>query len=110
MLVSIGQEHGVSAAQVALAYLLERPAVTSLVIGARTAEQLADNLAAAELVLTEEERERLDTVSDLPLIYRYWPGATTCTSQRRPGQSRSLPSVVTRRQPRTSASARQAAS
>ena len=84
VLVSIGQERGVSAAQVALAYLLERPAVTSLVIGARTAEQLADNLAAAELVLTEEERERLDTVSDLPLIYPYWHQANTGSDRLSP--------------------------
>ena len=65
-------------------YLLERPAVTSLVIGARTAEQLADNLAAAELVLTEEERERLDTVSDLPLIYPYWHQANTGSDRLSP--------------------------
>ena len=44
-LVEIGEEHGVSAAQVALAWLLGRPGVTSLIVGARTEEQLADNLA-----------------------------------------------------------------
>ncbi len=49
--VEIGEDHGVSAAQVALAWLLGRPGVSSLVIGARTEEQLADNLAAAELEL-----------------------------------------------------------
>src|SRR5271156_4738566 len=47
VLVGIGEERGVSAAQVALAYLLGRPAVTSVIIGARTTEQLADNLTAA---------------------------------------------------------------
>ena len=76
-LVGIGAEHGVSAAQVALAYLLGKPAVTSLVIGARTAGQLADNLAAADLVLTAEERARLDKVSAPPLIYPYWHQAKT---------------------------------
>src|ERR687889_524196 len=60
VLVEIGEAHGVSAARVALAYLLAKPAVTSLIVGARTEEQLADNLAAAELVLTDEEVARLD--------------------------------------------------
>ena len=50
-LVAIGADHGVSAAQVALAYTLAKPAVTSVIVGARTEEQLADNLAAAELTL-----------------------------------------------------------
>ena len=77
VLVSIAEEHGVSAAQVALAYLLGRPAVTSLVIGAKTTEQLADNLAAADLVLTAGERSRLDDVSAVPLIYPYWHQAKT---------------------------------
>ena len=63
VLVEIGEARGVSAAQVALAWLLGRPGVTSLVIGARTEAQLADNLAAADLKLTDEERARLDTVS-----------------------------------------------
>ena len=48
-LVEIAEGHGVSAAQVALAWLLRRPGITSLIVGARTDEQLADNLAAAEL-------------------------------------------------------------
>ncbi len=71
-LVAIGEAHGVSAAQVALAWLLGRPAVTSLVIGGRTEAQLKDNLAAASLVLTPEERQRLDEVSQPPLLYPYW--------------------------------------
>ena len=77
VLVAIAEGHGVSAAQVALAYLLGRPAVTSLVIGAKTTEQLADNLAAADLVLATEERSRLDDVSAIPLIYPYWHQAKT---------------------------------
>jgi aryl-alcohol dehydrogenase-like predicted oxidoreductase len=77
VLVSIGAGHGVSAAQVALAYLLGRPAVTSLVVGARTTEQLTDNLAAAELKLSEEEVKRLDEVSAPALLYPYWHQAKT---------------------------------
>jgi aryl-alcohol dehydrogenase-like predicted oxidoreductase len=77
VLVSVGQRHGVSAAQVALAYLLGRPAVTSVVVGARTSEQLADNLAAASLALTDSDRAALDKVSAPPLIYPYWHQAKT---------------------------------
>jgi aryl-alcohol dehydrogenase-like predicted oxidoreductase len=77
VLISVGERHGVSAAQVALAYTLGRPGVTSLVIGARTTEQLADNLAAADLVLTEAERAELDKVSAPPLLYPYWHQAKT---------------------------------
>ena len=50
-------------AQVALAWLADRPAVTSVILGARTTEQLADNLAAADLELTAEETERLTEAS-----------------------------------------------
>jgi aryl-alcohol dehydrogenase-like predicted oxidoreductase len=77
VLVGIGEQRGVSAAQVALAYTLGKPAVTSMVIGARTAEQLADNLAAASLDLTADERAQLDKASAPPLIYPYWHQAKT---------------------------------
>jgi aryl-alcohol dehydrogenase-like predicted oxidoreductase len=72
VLVDIGAARGVSAAQVALAWLLGRPAVSSLVIGARNETQLKDNLAAAALALTAEERDRLDAVSRPPVLYPYW--------------------------------------
>ncbi len=84
VLVEIGAEHGVSAAQVALAYLLGKPAVTSLVVGARTREQLADNLAAADLELTAQERERLDEISRPPLLYPYWHQAATAHDRLSP--------------------------
>src|SRR6476661_6819373 len=51
----IAADHGVTASQVALAWLAGRPAVTSVILGARTTEQLADNLAAADLELSPEE-------------------------------------------------------
>jgi aryl-alcohol dehydrogenase-like predicted oxidoreductase len=76
-LVAIGQEHQVSAAQVALAYTLAKPAVTSVIVGARTEEQLRDNLAAAELRLSELEMRRLDDASAVPLLYPYWHQANT---------------------------------
>jgi len=80
-LVEIAEVHDVSAAQVALAWLLHRPAVTSVIIGARTDEQLADNLAAADLVLTDEERARLDEVSQEPLRYPHWHQRNTASDR-----------------------------
>lgn len=71
-LVSIAEGRGVSAAQVALAWLIGRKAVTSVIIGGRTEEQFKDNLAAADLKLSAEERKRLDDISVPPLLYPYW--------------------------------------
>ncbi|MDT4899599.1 MAG: hypothetical protein QOJ78_529 [Pseudonocardiales bacterium] len=84
LLVEIGAAHGVSAAQVALAYLLAKPAVTSLIVGARTEEQLADNLASAELTLSADEISRLDDVSAEPLRYPYWHQAKTARDRLGP--------------------------
>ena len=72
VLVEIGAAHGVSAAQVALAWLLTRPAVASLVVGGRTEEQFRDNFGAVDLTLTGDDLQRLNDVSRLPLIYPYW--------------------------------------
>jgi aryl-alcohol dehydrogenase-like predicted oxidoreductase len=80
-LVEIAEEHGASPAQVALAWTLGRPGVASLVIGARTDEQLADNLGAADLVLGDEERARLDELSAPPLLYPYWHQAKTASDR-----------------------------
>ena len=80
-LVELGERHGVSAAQVALAYTLAKPAVTSVIVGARTEEQLADNLAAAELRLSDDELRRLDDVSAVPLLYPYWHQANTAVGR-----------------------------
>jgi aryl-alcohol dehydrogenase-like predicted oxidoreductase len=81
VLVEVAAARGVSAAQVALAWLLGRPAVTSVIVGARTDEQLADNLAAAELTLTDEERARLDQVSQPPLRYPHWHQRNTAADR-----------------------------
>ena len=72
VLVAVADARGVSGAQVALAWLLGRPGVTSAIIGGRTEAQFKDNLAAADLKLTAEERARLDEVSQPPLLYPYW--------------------------------------
>jgi aryl-alcohol dehydrogenase-like predicted oxidoreductase len=84
VLLEVGAAHGVSAAQVALAWLLARPAVSTVVVGARTSEQLADNLAAAELRLTTEEISRLDKASAPPLLYPYWHQAKTARDRLSP--------------------------
>ena len=84
VLVDIAEDRGVSAAQVALSWLLGRPGVASVIVGARTDEQLADNLKAAELRLSEEERQRLDEVSAPPLIYPYWHQAKTAADRLGP--------------------------
>ncbi|MBL8582228.1 MAG: aldo/keto reductase [Rhizobiaceae bacterium] len=81
VLVEIAAQRGVSGAQVALAWLLGRDAVTSVVIGGRTEAQLKDNLGAADLKLTAEERARLDTVSLLPLTYPYWHQSWTASDR-----------------------------
>jgi aryl-alcohol dehydrogenase-like predicted oxidoreductase len=68
----IAAAHGVSAARVALAWLLGRPGVASLVIGGRDADQFRDSLSAVGLRLAPEERARLDAVSTPPVLYPYW--------------------------------------
>lgn len=72
VLADIGAAHGVSAAQVALAWLLTRPAVASLVVGGRTEAQFAENFRAVDLTLSTEDLTRLNDASRLPLIYPYW--------------------------------------
>jgi aryl-alcohol dehydrogenase-like predicted oxidoreductase len=84
VLVEIAEGRSVSAAQVALSWLLSRPGVASVIVGARTDEQLADNLEAAELELSEEERRRLNEVSAPPLIYPYWHQAKTASDRLGP--------------------------
>jgi aryl-alcohol dehydrogenase-like predicted oxidoreductase len=83
-LVEIAGGHDVSAAQVALAWLRDRAGVTSVIVGARTDEQLADNLGAAGLVLTEDEVARLEELSRPPLIYPYWHQAKTASDRLSP--------------------------
>ena len=81
VLAEVAAAHQVSSAQVALAWLLTRPAVSSLIVGARTEEQLADNLAAAELDLAADEVARLEEVSRPPLLYPYWHQANTASDR-----------------------------
>ena len=68
----IAKAHNCSAARVALAWLLKKPFVTSVIVGAKRVDQLSDNLAAMELALTDDEMKRLDEVSALPPEYPGW--------------------------------------
>lgn len=72
VLKEIAESHNASVPQVALAWLLHKPAVTSVIIGARTEEQLVDNLKAADIELSPEEMARLDEVSAIPPQYPNW--------------------------------------
>lgn len=81
VLVKIADARGVSGAQIALAWLLGREAVTSLVIGGRNEAQIKDNLAAADLKLTADERAQLDEVSAPPILYPYWHQMQTASDR-----------------------------
>jgi aryl-alcohol dehydrogenase-like predicted oxidoreductase len=72
LMAPIANAHGCSPARVALAWLLAKPVVTSVIIGAKRLEQLQDNLAAVELTLTQDEIRQLDEVSALPPEYPGW--------------------------------------
>jgi aryl-alcohol dehydrogenase-like predicted oxidoreductase len=69
---TLGDKRGVSVARIALAYVLAKPFVSSVIIGAKDVQQLDDNLAATELELTREELATLDQVSALPSEYPGW--------------------------------------
>jgi aryl-alcohol dehydrogenase-like predicted oxidoreductase len=84
VLVQIAEQREISAAQVALAWLMGRPAVTSVIIGARTDAQLIDNLKAGDVTLSAQERNRLDAVSAPPLLYPYWHQASTASDRLSP--------------------------
>lgn len=68
----IAEARGVSVARIALAWMLRKPAVTSIIIGAKRQEQLLDNIAATKLALTDEEMKTLDAVSELSSEYPAW--------------------------------------
>ena len=68
----IAKAHGCSPARISLAWLLTKPVVTSVIIGAKRLDQLQDNIAAVDLRLTAEEIKQLDEVSALPPEYPGW--------------------------------------
>ena len=72
VMARIGETHGTSVARVALAWTKDKPGVTSVIIGAKSQEQLLDNLACTQLQLTAEEMKELDSVSALTPEYPGW--------------------------------------
>jgi aryl-alcohol dehydrogenase-like predicted oxidoreductase len=75
----IAKGHGVSVAQIAIAWLLHQPHVTSVIVGAKRKDQLDDNLAATRVVLSADELATLDAVSKLPAEYPGWMTALQAT-------------------------------
>lgn len=73
VLEDIAKDRESTVARIALAWLLNQPAVTSVIIGAKRPDQLQDNLEASGIVLTADELARLDEVSRLPVEYPAWP-------------------------------------
>lgn len=84
VLVAVAEAKQASPAQVALAWLLTRPGVASVVVGARTEAQLADNLKAAEITLSADEIAKLEAVSRPPLLYPYWHQKDTASDRLSP--------------------------
>ncbi len=82
----IAEEHDASIAQVAIAWVLSKRAVTSVIIGARKLSQLEDNLRSVDLTLSEHELNALNEVSELALEYPAW--MDLLASDREPGQVR----------------------
>lgn len=69
---AVSGETGASVARVALAWMLTKPFVTTIIIGAKKREQLEDNLAATELALSADQVKALDAASALPMEYPGW--------------------------------------
>jgi aryl-alcohol dehydrogenase-like predicted oxidoreductase len=86
VLSAIAARHRASVAQIALAWLLARDAVTSVIIGARNPAQLEDNLKAIDVALTDEDERALDEVSRIAPEYPAW--MDSLGSDRRPGERR----------------------
>ncbi|MET3545355.1 aryl-alcohol dehydrogenase-like predicted oxidoreductase [Paenibacillus favisporus] len=73
VLEDIAKNRESTVARIALAWVLNQPAVTSVIVGAKRPDQLQDNLEASGIVLTDDELARLDEVSRLPIEYPAWP-------------------------------------
>jgi aryl-alcohol dehydrogenase-like predicted oxidoreductase len=87
----IAKAHNCSAARISLAWLLAKPVVTSIIIGAKRLDQLEDNIAATELTLTPDELKQLDAVSALPPEYPGWMLQTQGSNRLDPNVQRFAP-------------------
>jgi len=72
VIIEIGKQHKVSAAQIALAWIRQQPGVTSTIIGAKNADQLLDNIKSTEVTLNADDLKKIDEVSALPKEYPGW--------------------------------------
>ena len=88
VLETVAARHGATVAQIALAWQLRQPAVTSAIVGARSAEQLAENVKAIAIELPQEDLQQIDAVSRLPSEYPQW--YHDLSLGRRPGEARGL--------------------
>jgi aryl-alcohol dehydrogenase-like predicted oxidoreductase len=94
VIVPIAKSHGCSAARISLAWLLSKRAVTSVIIGAKSIDQLHDNLVAADLKLSPEELQQLDEVSALPLEYPGWMLPFQDANRRQPAPRPQIPATA----------------
>jgi len=91
VIAPIAEAHNCSAARISLAWLLAKPVVTSIIIGAKRLDQLEDNIAATELQLTPDELKQLDEVSALPPEYPGWMLQTQGSNRLDPSVQRFAP-------------------
>jgi aryl-alcohol dehydrogenase-like predicted oxidoreductase len=91
VIAPIAKAHNCSAARISLAWLLSKPVVTSIIIGAKRLDQLDDNLAAVDIKLTPDELKQLDTVSELPPEYPGWMLQTQGSNRLDPTVQRFAP-------------------
>jgi aryl-alcohol dehydrogenase-like predicted oxidoreductase len=84
VLDSLARETGKTIPQIALNWLVQRPTVSSVIIGARNEEQLRDNLGAVGWNLTPDQMTRLDAVSQTTPVYPYWHQRQTAADRNPP--------------------------
>ncbi|GAA1235983.1 aldo/keto reductase [Pseudonocardia alaniniphila] len=87
VLVCVAEDRGVSVPQVVLSWLLNRPGITGAVFGARNEDQLRDDLAAVDLVLTEDETRQIDEVTQPAVQYPFWHRAMLATDRPDRGEA-----------------------
>jgi aryl-alcohol dehydrogenase-like predicted oxidoreductase len=85
-LKEVAAEQNASVAQIALAWVKERPGVGPIVIGARTERQLRDNLGAGSITLTQEQHDRIEAAARPFPIYPYWHRAMHATGRATPSE------------------------
>ncbi len=101
ILAEVGDAHGVSAAQVTLAWLATRPGISSLIVGARNEEQLKDSLASTNLKLSAAEIQRIDDVGRPNQPYPYWHQCWSAADRLGPADMTMQEAYVAARKART---------